>query len=102
MNAPAPVHPGRILLTEVLEPLGISQYALAKAAGLPLSRVNAIVHGRRAITADTGLRLSRALGTCDMFWINMQARYDADVAFQAIASDLEKITPIAKGAATPA
>ncbi len=90
-----PTHPGEILLTEFLEPLGISQYALAQAAGLPIPRINAIVHGRRAITADTGLRLARALGLSDMFWINMQARYAADVARAEIADDLTHIVPLA-------
>ncbi|GGK47211.1 HigA family addiction module antitoxin [Nocardia camponoti] len=91
----APTHPGEILLTEFLEPLGISQYALARAAGLPLPRVNAIIRGRRAITAETGLRLARALGLSDMFWINMQARYAADVSRAEIADDLVHIVPLA-------
>ncbi|MFD4433001.1 HigA family addiction module antitoxin [Nocardia sp. NPDC058497] len=91
----SPVHPGEILLTEFLEPLGISQYAIAKATGLPLTRINAIVHGKRAITAETGLRLARGLGLTDMFWINMQARYDADIARSAIGDDLTHITPLA-------
>ncbi|MFC4124501.1 HigA family addiction module antitoxin [Nocardia rhizosphaerae] len=90
-----PIHPGEILLTEFLEPLGISQYALAKATGLPLTRINAIVHGRRSISAETGLRLARGLGLTDMFWINMQARYDADLARATIADDLLRITPLA-------
>lgn len=86
-----PEHPGRILLDEFLEPLGISQYALAKAIGVPLPRVNAIVLGKRSITADTGLRLSKALGLSDMFWINMQARYDADIARMAHSAELQTI-----------
>ncbi len=90
-----PTHPGEILLTEFLEPLGISQYAIAKATDLPLPRINAIVHGRRSITADTGLRLARALNLTDMFWINLQARYDADLTRAAIGNDLDRITPLA-------
>ncbi|GAA4401913.1 hypothetical protein GCM10023147_41990 [Tsukamurella soli] len=90
-----PTHPGILLRTEFLEPLGISQYALAKATGLPLPRINAIANGRRSITADTGLRLARALGLSEMFWINMQARYDADIARSAHADELLAVTPLA-------
>ena len=78
-------------MTEFLEPLGISQYALAKAIGVPLPRINAVVLGKRSITADTGLRLSKALGLSDMFWINMQARYDADLARVAHRDELQAI-----------
>ena len=74
----APTHPGEILLTEFLEPMGISQYRIAKAIDVPPRRTNEIVHGKRGISADTALRLSRALGSSDMFFINMQAHYDAD------------------------
>ncbi|WP_349304739.1 HigA family addiction module antitoxin [Nocardia cyriacigeorgica] len=90
-----PTHPGELLLTEFLEPLGITRYALAKATGLPLPRINAIVHGKRAITADTGLRLARAFGLSDMYWINMQARYDADVARVALGDALSRIEQVA-------
>ena len=76
----APTHPGEILMTEFLEPMGITQYRITKAIGVPPRRINEIVHGKRAITADTALRLSRALGLSDMFFINMQARYDAETA----------------------
>jgi addiction module HigA family antidote len=90
-----PTHPGVILLTEFMEPLGITQYRLAKAIDVPLPRVHEIVHGRRAITADTGLRLSRAFGLSDMFWINMQARYDADMARVGLGDQLSQIESIA-------
>ncbi|BBZ15209.1 transcriptional regulator (plasmid) [Mycobacterium branderi] len=90
-----PTHPGVILLTEFMEPLGITQYRLAKAIDVPLPRVHEIVHGRRAITADTGLRLSRAFGLTDMFWINMQARYDADIARLGLGDQLSRIESIA-------
>ncbi|TLF76507.1 HigA family addiction module antitoxin [Nocardia cyriacigeorgica] len=90
-----PTHPGELLLTEFLEPLGISQYALAKATQLPLTRINAIVHGHRSITADTGLRLARALNLSDMYWINMQARYDADMARLELGDTLAGIVPMA-------
>ena len=81
----APTHPGEILLTEFLEPMGISQYRIAKAIDVPPRRINEIVHGKRGISADTGLRLSRALGLSDMFWINMQAHYDAEIAREHLA-----------------
>lgn len=86
-----PTHPGEILLTEFLEPLGITQYRLAKEIDVPQGRLGEIVHGRRAITADTGLRLSRALGLSDMFWINMQARYDADMVRISKSEELSHI-----------
>ena len=90
-----PTHPGEILLTEFLEPMGISQYRIAKAIDVPARRINEIVHGKRGISADTALRLSRALGLSDMFWINMQARYDAEVAREQLASQLIAIERIA-------
>ena len=80
----APTHPGEILKTEFLDPLGISQYRIAKAIDVPPRRINEIVHGKRGISADTALRLSRALGLSDMFWINMQAHYDAEIAREHI------------------
>ncbi|MBS4729707.1 HigA family addiction module antidote protein [Mycobacterium sp. SM1] len=90
-----PTHPGEILLREFMEPLGISQYALAKAIGVPLPRINQIVHGQRSITADTGLRLSRAFGLTDAFWVNMQARYDLDLARVELGDELEHIHKVA-------
>ena len=90
-----PTHPGVILLKEFMEPLGVTQYRLAKAIDVPLPRVHEIVHARRAITADTGLRLSRAFGLSDMFWINMQARYDADMARVGLGDQLSQIESIA-------
>jgi antitoxin HigA-1 len=91
----APTHPGEILLTEFLEPLGISQYRIAKAIDVPARRINEIVHGKRGISADTALRLSRALGLSDMFWINMQGHYDAEIAREHIRSELATIKRIA-------
>lgn len=91
----APTHPGQILLTEFLEPMGISQYRIAKAIDVPPRRINEIVHGKRGISADTALRLSRALGLSEMFFINMQAQYDAEVARDHIAADLDSIECIA-------
>jgi addiction module HigA family antidote len=74
-----PVHPGEILLEEFLIPLGLTQYRLAKNLSVPPRRINEIVHGTRAITADTALRLARFFGTSDRFWLNLQTAYDLDV-----------------------
>ena len=75
----APIHPGEILLGEFLKPLSISQYRLAKDINVPARRINEIVHGKRAITADTALRLSRYFNLSEQFWLNLQARYDLEV-----------------------
>ncbi|NQT72062.1 MAG: HigA family addiction module antidote protein [Chloroflexi bacterium] len=75
----APIHPGEVLFEEFLKPMGISQYRLAKEISVPPRRINEIVHGTRAITADTGLRLSRYFGTSERFWLNLQTRYDIEV-----------------------
>jgi addiction module HigA family antidote len=91
----APTHPGEILMTEFLEPMGITQYRIAKAIDVPARRINEIVHGKRAITADTALRLSRALGLTDMFFVSMQAHYDAEVAREKLATELGAIERIA-------
>jgi addiction module HigA family antidote len=74
-----PVHPGEILHEEFLAPLGISQYRLAKDTGVPPRRINEIVRGSRAVTADTALRLARYFGTSERFWLNLQTRYDLEV-----------------------
>ncbi len=90
-----PPHPGEILMTEFLEPMGISQYRMAKAIDVPARRINEIVHGKRGISADTALRLSRALGLSEMFFINMQAHYDAEIARDHLAAKLDAIERIA-------
>ena len=86
----APVHPGEILLQEFLEPLEISQYRLAKDISVPARRINEIVHGARAITADTALRLARYFGTSERFWLNLQARYDLEVEKDRLGKRLER------------
>jgi addiction module HigA family antidote len=91
----APTHPGEILAEEFLAPMGITPYRLAHEIGVPQTRLSEIIRGRRAITADTGLRLSRALGLSDMFWINLQARYDADVVRSDKGAELDHIHPLA-------
>ena len=74
-----PIHPGEILKEEFLEPMGISQYRLAKDISVPPRRINEIVHGKRAITADTALRLGRFFAMSPQFWLNLQTRYDLEV-----------------------
>jgi addiction module HigA family antidote len=74
-----PIHPGEILMEEFLKPLNISQYRLAKDIHVPARRINEIVHGKRSITADTALRLSRYFNLSERFWLNLQARYDLEV-----------------------
>lgn len=84
-----PIHPGEILLVEFLKPMGISQYRLAKDIGVDPRRINEIVLGKRAITADTALRLSRYFGTSERFWLNLQARYELEVRKDALGGRLE-------------
>ena len=82
------VHPGEILIEEFLAPLGISQNALARAAGVAPRRINEIVLGKRAVTADTALRLAAFLGTSEGFWLGLQADYDLEETRRAIGKDL--------------
>lgn len=80
-------HPGEILLDDFLTPAGISQYRLAKAAGLPASRLTDIIKGRRGITADTAIRLGKTLGTTPKFWLNLQQDYEVRMAERANEAD---------------
>ncbi len=89
MTTLAPIHPGEILLEEFLKPMGISQYRLAKDISVSPRRINEIVHGKRAVTADTALRLSRYFGTSDKFWLNLQTGYDLDVERDRLGDRLE-------------
>jgi len=89
------IHPGEILLEEFLEPMGISQNAIARAVGVPPRRINEIVLGKRAVTADTAVRLARAFGTSEQFWMGLQADYDLEEARSAAAEDLRKIRRVA-------
>jgi len=86
----APVHPGEILLEEFLKPMGISQYRLAKDIGVPARRINEIVQGKRGISADTALRLSRYFGMTERFWLNLQGRYDLEVEKDRLGERLEQ------------
>ena len=85
-----PIHPGEILLEEFLKPMGISQYRLAKDISVPARRINEIVHGKRAITPDTALRLSRYFKMSERFWINLQARYDLEVEKDRLKDRIDK------------
>jgi len=86
----APIHPGEILLEEFLNPLGISQYKLSKDVSVPPRRINEIVQGKRSITADTALRLSRYFGLSERFWLNLQSRYDLEVEKDKLDARLAK------------
>jgi len=85
-----PVHAGEILMEEFLKPLGLSQYRLAVDISVPPRRINEIVHGKRAITADTALRLARYFGNSEGFWMNLQVRYDLEVQRDRLAGRLER------------
>lgn len=94
-----PIHPGEILFAEFLEPLGISQYRLAKDIGVTPRRINEIVHGRRTITADTALRLGRYFNMEAQFWLNLQSHYDMEVALEALEDRLDKeVHPFSRAA----
>ncbi len=95
MNTPEPIHPGEHL-EDIIEELGISQYRLAKTIGVPPIRINAIIKRRRSITADTALRLGRALGTTPDYWLNLQRMYDVDVARRT--TDVSGIEPLVETA----
>ncbi len=84
-----PIHPGEILLEEFLKPLGISQYKLAKDINVPARRVNEIVHGKRSISADTALRLSRYFSLSERFWLNLQARYHLEMEKEKFKGRIE-------------
>ena len=85
-----PVHPGRVLKEEFLDPLGVSAYRLAKDINVPINRVAAIVSGRRAVTADTALRFARYFGTDAQSWINLQASYDLAAARRAAGKRIDR------------
>lgn len=89
------IHPGEILLEEFLTPMGISQTKLANSIGVPPRRINEIVLGKRGITADTALRLSRVFGTSVQFWMGLQDEYELREARASISKQLEKMTPLA-------
>ncbi len=89
------IHPGEVLFEEFLKPLDISQNKLARAMGVPPRRINEIIHGKRAVTADSAIRLARALGTSEQFWMGLQADYDLEEARKAVQNELKKVENIA-------
>lgn len=94
MDRLTPITPGELLDQEFLQPLGISQYRLAKAIAVPASRISEIVAGQRAISADTDLRLCRVLGLSPGYWLRAQAAHDIEVATTALAEEIERIQPL--------
>ena len=93
----APIHPGEVLQEEFLRPLGLSQYRLAKEVSVPARRINEIVRGTRAVTADTALRLARYFGTSERFWLNLQSRYDLEVEKDRLGERLEREVQVLAG-----
>jgi antitoxin HigA-1 len=85
-----PIHPGEILMEEFLKPMELSQYRLAKDISVSARRINEIVHGKRSISPDTALRLSRYFGMSERFWMNLQARYDLEMEKDRLAGRLEE------------
>jgi len=97
MKRQAPVHPGEVLFEEFLKPLGVTQYRIARDISVPPRRINQIVHGKRAVTADTALRLARYFGTSERFWLNLQARFDLELGKDRLGNRLEKeVSPLRK------
>ena len=89
------IHPGEVLLEEFLVPMGISQNALARAAGVPPRRINEIVLGKRGVSADTAVRLAAVLGTSERFWLGLQADHDLEEAHRALGGTLSGIHRLA-------
>ena len=90
----APVHPGEVLMEDFINGFGITQHKLAVSVGVPPRRINEIVHGKRAITADTALRLGRYFGIDPQFWLNLQTHYELELAEDRVAEQLAAITPL--------
>jgi len=86
-----PIHPGEILLADFMQPLGLSSNALARALGVTPARINEIVRGRRGISADTALRLARYFGTEPQSWLNLQQRFELEIARDAVGPEISKI-----------
>lgn len=99
MRTIPPVSPGEMLQQEFLVPLSMSQYRLAKSIGVPAQRIGEIIAGRRAITADTDLRLCRLFGLSDGWWLRLQAKFDTETARTRLADELKRIMPLHERAA---
>ncbi len=89
-----PIHPGEILLEEFIRPFNISQYKLAKDTGLPLSRINQIILGKRIITAETALLLSKYFNLSEEYWLNLQKRYDLEIAKEKMINKINSVKTI--------
>lgn len=89
-----PIHPGEVLNEDFIKAFGITQHKLAMAIGVPPRRTNEIVHGKRGITADTALRLGKYFGVEPQFWLNLQGRYELEVAEDSIAEEVNSIEPL--------
>lgn len=89
-----PIHPGEVLMGDFIEGFGITQNKLAVSIGVPPRRINEIVHGKRAITADTALRLGRYFGVSPQFWLNLQTRYELELAEDRVSEQIASITPL--------
>jgi len=88
------IHPGEVLLEEFLQPMGLSQYRLAKELHVPGRRINEIIHGKRGVSVDTALRLARFFGTTDRFWLNLQMLYDLELERGRLQPQLDAIQPL--------
>ena len=91
-----PTHPGLILKEEFLDPMGLTDYRLAKDIGVPQTRISGITRGRRRISADTGLRLSRYFGMSEGFWTGLQDDYEREIVKDQLRETLDSIQPLAK------
>ena len=90
-----PIHPGEVLMADFLQPLGVTQHHVAILIGVPPRRINEIVHGKRRVSVNTALRLSKYFGTSERFWINLQAQYDLEIEKDQLGPVLDAITPLA-------
>jgi addiction module HigA family antidote len=95
-----PIHPGEVLLADFLEPFELSQYRVAHDISVPPRRINEIVQGKRAITADTALRLARYFGTSERFWLNLQARYDLEIERDRLGDRLKEEVAVLRRASS--
>ena len=89
-----PIHPGEVLNEDFIEAFGITQHQLAVEIGVPLRKINEIVHGKRGITADTALRIGKYFGIEPQYWLNLQSRYELEVAEDAVADEIDGIRPL--------
>lgn len=92
------IHPGEILLEDFMKPYGLSQYCVAKDMGVTALRISQIVHGRRAVTADTAMRLARYFGTSASLWLRLQARYDLESVEKNLARRIHREVKVLKAA----